>query len=288
MSIPLKTLENGFSMPVFGLGTWHMGGDEDRDPENDDAADIAAIRRAVEAGITHIDTAEMYAAGHAEELVAEAVEGIPRDGLFIVSKVLPEHLSYDDVLRAAEGSLKRLRTDYLDLYLVHKPNPGIPMEETMRALARLVEDKLVHHVGVSNFTLDRWKKAQEMIEYPLVTNQVHYSLHCREPEHGGLLDYCEQHDRLLTAWRPVMWLADGGNTELIDGLCDKYGKTRSQIAINWLISQKQVVTIAKMRNPAHLEENLGAVGWEMDGDDIELLRAQYPDQISVSDAVPLR
>lgn len=288
MQIPAKTLNNGFSMPVFGIGTWMMGGDTERDPDNDDEADITAIRRAVEAGITHIDTAEMYAAGRAEEMVAEAVDGLDRTALFIVSKVLPENLSYDDVLRAAEGSLKRLRTDYLDLYLVHKPNPVVPMEGTMRALTRLMDEGLVRNIGVSNFTAQRWADAQALTPHPLVTNQVHYSLYCREPEHAGLLDYCVEHDRLLTAWRPVMWLDDASDTALLDALCEKYGKTRTQIALNWLISQERVVTIAKMRSPEHLQENLGAVGWTMEADDIERLREGYPEQIDVSDAVPLK
>jgi diketogulonate reductase-like aldo/keto reductase len=285
--IPSKTLANGFSMPVFGLGTWKMGGAMERDFSNDDASDVTAIERAVAAGIRHIDTAEMYAGGHAEELVAEGIKGVDRSGLFLVSKVMPQNLAYDDVLRAAEGSLKRLKTDYLDLYLVHKPNPEIPMEGTFRAMTKLVDEGLVKHIGVSNFATQRWKDAQALTPHPLVTNQVHYSLHCREPEHAGLLDYCVVEDRLLTAWRPVMWMDETADAAMLDGMCEKYGKTRSQIAINWLISQERIVTIAKMRSPKHLEENLGALGWEMGKDDIELLRREYPHQMSVSDAVPL-
>src|SRR3989344_7065137 len=121
MNIPVKTLKSGFSMPVFGFGTWQMGGRHERDPQNDDEADVRAIKVAIDAGITHIDTAESYSAGHAEELVAEAIKGYDRSKLFIVSKVKPEHLAPDDLLAACENSLKRLQTDYLDLYLLHHP-----------------------------------------------------------------------------------------------------------------------------------------------------------------------
>lgn len=287
MMIPSKTIVNGFSMPVLGLGTWTMGGRMNRDPDNDDEADIAAIRRAVDAGIMHIDTAEMYAAGHAEEMIASATVGVPRADLFVVSKVSPEHLAYDDVLHAIEGSLSRLQTDYLDLYLIHKPNPAIPMEGTLKALTRLVDQGMVRHIGVSNFTAERWSAAQELTPHPLVINQVHYSLQCREPEHTGLLDYCISNGRLLTAWRPVMNLRNHPEDSLLQQIAHKYGKTSTQIAINWLISQKNIVTLVKMRSQEHREENLGAVGWEMEADDIELLRRGYPDQMEVSDAVPL-
>jgi diketogulonate reductase-like aldo/keto reductase len=287
MNIPRKTLENGFSMPVFGIGTWRMGGDMERNPDNDDASNIAAIERALDAGITHIDTAEMYAAGHAEKLVAKAIEGRARETLFLVSKVLPENLAYDDVLLAAEGSLKRLGTDYFDLYLIHKPNPRIDMEETLKAMTKLVDDGIARAIGVSNFSATRWEKAQSFTPHPLAVNQVHYSLQCREPETSGLIPYAENNDRLLTAWRPVMHLSETADTALLDRMCEKYGKTRAQIAINWLISQKRVVTVAKMTSESHLEENLGAIGWEMDNADIEVLRKRFPDQIRVSDAVPL-
>jgi len=288
MTIPRKSLMNGFSMPVFGLGTWRMGGDTAQDPDNDDAADIESIERAVASGVTHIDTAEMYADGHAEELVAEAIGGTKREELFIVSKVKPEHLRYDDLLRAADGSLSRLEMDYLDLYLIHHPNEGIPIEETMRAMTRLVDEGIVRAIGVSNFVPGRWAEAQKHTPHPLVLNQVHYSLKCREPESTGLVDYAKTNDRFVEAWRPVMWMSQTDDTKLLDQVCRKYGKTRSQIAINWLISQQNVTTLAKMGTAAHLEENLGAIGWEMEQEDVELLRRDFPQQIEVSDSVPLR
>src|SRR3989344_9212613 len=153
MKIPLKKLKSDFSMPVFGFGTWQIGGDTRRNPVNDDLGQTAALVRAIEAGVSHIDTAERYAAGHAEEIVAEAIKNFDRTKLFIVSKVWPDHFRYKDVLQSAAGSLKRLKTDYLDLYLLHKPNHDIPIAETMKAMDKLKKDGLVKNIGVSNFSV---------------------------------------------------------------------------------------------------------------------------------------
>ena len=136
MNIPTKKLKNGFEIPEYGLGTWQMGGKLDRDESNDDAADIAAIQNAIAKGVVHIDTAERYANGHAEELIAAAIQekGIHRENLFIVSKVSGEHQSYDGVLHACKESLKRLNTNYLDVYLLHALSREYPLKETIRAL----------------------------------------------------------------------------------------------------------------------------------------------------------
>ena len=287
MHIPTKTLKSGFSMPVFGLGTWHMGGDFHRDLSNNDAADSAAIERAIDAGITHIDTAEIYAEGHAEELVGTAIRGRKREDLFLVSKVSWRHAGSDDILRAIEGSLKRLGVSYLDLYLLHKPNPTVPLKETMRAMDLLQEQGLIRNIGVSNFAPERLKRAQQYATHPVVVNQVHYNLKIREPERKGLLTYCQQHDVLLAAWRPVQGLEEASTVLLLQKLARKYEKTPMQIALNWLLSQSNVVTLAKMKAAEHLQENLGAIGWQMEVEDIEILRAEFPGQHDVSDAVEL-
>jgi diketogulonate reductase-like aldo/keto reductase len=287
MRIPVKTLKDGFSMPVFGIGTWNMGGDMQRDPDNDDERDIAAIRYAIEQGITHIDTAEMYAEGHAEELVAAAMQGIDRSNLLLVSKVSPWNLAHDDVLRSAEASLRRLQTDYLDLYLIHKPNPQIPIAETMRALDRLKTEGLIRHIGVSNFTVERMKTAQACTPNSIVANQVHYNMSVRESEQKGVIAHCQQHDMLAIAWRPVGRIEHLTTAPVMLNLAQKYGKTPVQIAINWLIAQQNVVTLTKTSSSVHLDENLGAVGWTMDDADVERLRHEFPDQIAVSESVPL-
>lgn len=288
MKIPTKKLKNGFEMPVFGLGSWQMGGREVHDPRNNDKKDITAIREAIKLGVSHIDTAESYANGYAEILIGQALEGYDRSKLFIVSKISQEHLRYDDVSRSCEASLKRLQTDYLDLYLIHSPSFKIPIEETLRAMDKLVKERVVKNIGVSNFKTKRLKKAQEYTVNKLVVNQVYYNLVIREPEREGLLEYCQQNDVLLEAYRPVekgTLLAQP--IPILDELARKYDKTPAQIAINWLISQKNVVTLSKTSTIEHLKENLGAVGWQMENKDIENLRKNFPNQQEKSEALPL-
>ncbi|QSH41813.1 aldo/keto reductase [Lentisphaerota bacterium ZTH] len=287
MSIPVKKLKCGFEMPVFGMGSWMMGGNSEKDPDNDGQNDISALIAGLERGLKHIDTAEMYAQGFAEQIVGQALKGRNRESLFITSKVWNDHLASDDVLRACENSLKRLGTDYLDLYLIHKPNDDIPLQDTIKALDRLADEKMIRAIGVSNFAVSRLKRAQDCASHKIVLNQVHYNLSYREPE-TELLSYCQNNHIMLEAWRPLQKgaILDAASP-LLDEICEKYRKTRSQIALNWLISQPNVVTMSTMRSIRHIEENLGAVGWHMHADDINRLRHEFPGQHKISDAVPL-
>ncbi len=285
MTVPWKTIAGGFSMPVLGQGTWRLGGVSERDPENDDARDIAVIRRALDAGLTHIDTAEMYAGGHAEELVGEAIRGVERSRLFLTGKVWKSHLGGDGPLRAAEASLRRLGVDAFDLYLVHQVNPEIPLKETIRAMNRLQREGLARNIGVSNFSLDRLKQAQALSEVPIVANQLHYNLQVREIELSGLLDFCQETGVMVIAWRPLRGV--DCSVPLLTELAARYGHTPRQLALNWLISQPGVVTIVKASDPLHLAENVGAVDWRMAEEDVERLRGEYPDRRAVSEAVPL-
>jgi diketogulonate reductase-like aldo/keto reductase len=288
MQIPLKTLNNGFSMPAFGFGTYRLGDSRQYIPGNDGARDIAAIRAAIDHGLTHIDTAEIYAGGYTEKMVGQVLKDYDRSKIFLVSKVHQAHMRHDDVIAACKNSLQRLGTDYLDMYLLHRHVPAVPLEESIGALNELKELGLIRNLGVSNFLPEPLAQAQKISKYPIVCNQVHYNLEFREPEASGLLKYCQDNDVLLSAWRPV---GKGALThdvpDVVERICKKYEKTPSQIAINWLISQFNVVTLAMTRNLAHLEENLGAVGWTMEREDIELLRREYPGQKKVSNSVPL-
>lgn len=285
MNIPVKTLKSGFSLPVYGLGTWQMGGRFERDDSKDEA-EVAAIKSAVDHGITHIDTAESYGAGHAEELVAQAIKGRDRSKLVIATKVSGDHQGYSDLMRSFEGSLKRLGTDYVDLYLLHRfPEPGIDIKETMKAMDELVDQGLVKNIGVCNMTIRRFEAAQAHTNNKIVYNQLHYSLDCREAEVKGLAKYCQENDVFLSAWGP---LSKGSlHAPILDEVAKKYGKTPYQVAINWLISQPNVITIPKTTQVEHLEENLDAIGWELSSDDMDRLAREFPDQKQVSDRVPL-
>lgn len=285
MTVPWKTIAGGFSMPVLGQGTWRLGGVSERDPENDDARDVAVIRRALDAGLTHIDTAEMYAGGHAEELVGEAIRGVERSRLFLTGKVWKSHLGGDGPLRAAEASLRRLGVDAFDLYLVHQVNPEIPLKEMIRTMNRLQREGLARNIGVSNFSLERLKQAQALSEVPIVANQLHYNLQVREIELSGLLDFCQETGVMVIAWRPLRGV--DCSVPLLTEMAARYGHTPRQLALNWLISQPGVVTIVKASDPLHLAENVGAVDWRMAEEDVERLRREYPDRRAVSEAVPL-
>ncbi len=285
MNIPWKTLAGGISMPELGQGTWRLGGVSERDPGNDDARDVAVIRRALDAGLIHIDTAEMYAGGHAEELVGEAIRGVERSRLFLTGKVWKTHLGCDGPLRAAEASLQRLGVDMFDLYLVHQVNPEVPLKETIRAMNRLQRRGLARHIGVSNFSLERLKQAQALSEVPIVANQLHYNLQVREIELSGLLDFCRETGVMVIAWRPLRGVDCA--VPLLEELAAKYRRTPRQLALNWLISQPGVVTIVKASDPLHLAENVGAAGWRMAEEDVERLRREFPDCRTVSEAVPL-
>jgi len=286
MSIDFKKLKSGFRLPVYGLGTWEMGGRFESDQTNDETY-IQAIKNAIEKGVTHIDTAEAYGAGHTEELIAKAIVGYDRSKLFITSKVSSNNQRYDDLIRSCEASLKRLKTDYLDLYLLHRfPDSGTDIKDTMRAMDHLISNGKIRNIGVSNFTVNRLKAAQACTSNKIVCNQVHYSLDCREIVDKGILEYCQQNDVFIVAWGP---LSKGAmdKAEILQDMAKKYKKTPYQIALNWVISQDNVVTIPKTTSIEHLEENLGSLGWELDKADMQDLTNNFPGQKLVSDRVAL-
>ncbi len=278
-----KQFQSGLNLPIIGFGTWQIGGrteaDYSRDIEN-----VIVIKNAIDLGYTLIDTAESYGAGHTEELISQAITNVPRDKLFIISKVSSSNLRYDTLIRSAKNSLERLKIDYFDLYLIHFPNPEISIQETMRAMDYLVENKLTRFIGVSNFSVNELMEAQKYSKNKIVVNQIQYSLTARNKctygncinMESAIIPYCQKNDILIIADRPFDKgaLISFSNTtldNLLELLCSKYNKTKSQIALNWLISKKNVITITMSTNPIHQKENLGAIGWSLSSEDIELL-----------------
>lgn len=289
MNIPTKKLNNGFEIPALGFGTWFMGGSFEREKDYNESQDIEAIKRLIDLGGYRFDTAEMYAQGYSEEILGKAIQGHDRSQLFITSKVSPGNLSYDGVIAACKNSLERLKIDYLDLYLIHAPNPDIAIKETLKAFDYLKDQGMIKNIGVCNFSVDRLKEAQAATKYPIVLNQVHYNLIFREPLLKGVIDYCQKNDIFIEAWRPIQQgsLAKKG-IAIVDSLGEKYQKTPAQIAINWLISQQNVITLTKSSNLQHLEEDLGAIGWNLSSEDVKLLTDDYPIQLDRSNAVQLK
>jgi len=273
----LKELgRTGVKVPAIGMGTWGIGGYSSRDTGGDNEA-IRALRRGIELGMYLIDTAEMYGAGHAEEVVGEAIKPFSREQVFIISKVLPENLHYVEVIRAVERSLKRLQTDWIDLYLIHAPNPRIPLAETIQAMEKLVERSLVRFIGVSNFDVGQMEEARSYLSKDdIVVNQVEYSLLERSVERD-VLPYCSQQQMTVMAYTP---LANGrlSRSEFLREIGKKYKKTAAQVALNWLIAKEKVIAIPKAVNIDHLEENAGAMGRRLSQDDIEYVSSYFGQQ----------
>jgi diketogulonate reductase-like aldo/keto reductase len=257
----------GVKLPEIGLGTWaYRGG-------------VEPLRKGISLGAFLIDTAEIYST---EGIVGEAVRG-QRDKVFIATKVSVSHLRYDDVLRAAEDSLRRLGTNVIDLYQVHWPNRSVPTRETMRAMEKLVEMGKVKFIGVSNFSVRDLKETQEsMVKYRVVSNQVLYSLDDREIEEN-VLPYCEENNILVIAYSP---LARGRLTtrallkrrqamKVLQGIVKETGKTMAQVALNWCISKPSVIAIPKSDNVDRVVENCQASGWRLSVEQLEALNEAF-------------
>ncbi len=254
----------GVNVAVIGQGTWGMG--ESRRDEKDE---IAALRLGIELGMTHIDTAEMYGDGGAERIVGRAVEG-RRTEVFLATKVWPDNASYAGTLRACERSLRRLRMDYIDLYLLHWPGHH-PIGETMRAMEELVRRGLIRFIGVSNFDVAQLKAAQAALTRErLACNQVLYHLRDRKIERD-ILTYCEQHRIAVVGYTP---LARGGfHRGVVAEVAKKNDRTPRQVALNFLTRRPSLFTIPKASQPAHVRENAAALDFSLTQEDLKAIDA---------------
>jgi diketogulonate reductase-like aldo/keto reductase len=262
------TLKSGDEVPVLGLGTWRMG-----ERKGERAAEVAAIRLGLELGITLIDTAEMYGDGGAEEAVGEAIAG-KRDGLFIVSKVYPHNASRAGAIAACERSLKRLKIDRLDLYLLHWRG-SVPLAETVAAFERLKADGKIRNWGVSNLdTHDMDELAGVKDGGHCAANQVLYHLGSRGIE-WQLLDGCRKARIMVMAYSP---LGQGPllRQRVLKSVAAKHGVDPAAVALAWVLRQPGVVTIPKAVRPEHVRANMQALDVTLDADDLRALDAAFP------------
>jgi len=253
----------GVPVPVIGQGNWGMGEKRARRRE-----EVAALRLGIELGMTHIDTAEMYADGGAERIVAEAIAS-QRERVFVVSKVLPSNASYAGTIRACEASLRRLGTDYLDLYLLHWWSDRHPVQETMRAMAELSKRGLIRLVGVSNLDVDQMRQAQAALgELPLASNQVLYHLRDRSIERD-VLPHCERRRVAVVGYTP---LARGGFMRgAVAEIAKRHGRTPRQVALNFLTRRPALFTIPKASDPVHVRENAGALDFALSREEVRAI-----------------
>jgi len=247
-----KLGDTELSIPEIGLGTWNYNGG------------VEPLKKGIEQGANLIDTAEGY---YNEDVVGQAVKG-KRDQVIIATKVSGRHLGYEDVLWACENSLKKLQTDYIDLYQVHWPNDAFPIQGTMEAMEKLVDEGVVMYVGVSNFSVDQFKEAQHFFpNYKIQSNQVRYNLNDREIE-DELLPYCQENSITVLAYTPLdsgqLCNIEKNSSEkirVLNNIADSCNKTPGQAALNWCIKHDNVIAIPKSNSVGRTIENCGSSGW---------------------------
>lgn len=257
----------GRAVPVIGQGTWHM----ERDPR----ASVEALRRGLDLGMTHVDTAEMYGGGRVEEIVGEAIAG-RRDEVFLVSKVLPSNASREGTLDACEASLSRLGTDRLDCYLLHWEGMH-PLQETVAAFVELVEAGKILSWGVSNFASGRLGDA--VASGAVACNQVLYHLRQRVAEHE-VLPTCEDHGVALVGYSPFgsgrFPAPDSAGGRVLDEVAASRGATPRQVALAYLTRHPSTFTIPKASRVEHVEENAAAGDLGLRPEEIRRIEEAFP------------
>ncbi len=263
-------------IPILGFGTWEIGGRFEPDYSKDKEA-VEIIRLAIKKGMKLIDTAEIYGGGHAEEIVGEAVKEFDRNEVFIATKVWSSNLRYNDVLKALERSLKRLGLEYVDLYQIHWPNPGIPLRETMKAMEKLVLEGKTRYIGVSNFNIKDLEDAMSYLSHvDIVSNQVLYNVIDKAIE-DEILPFCKKNNITVIAYRPLAkgLIVREPYKSKLESIGMNYGKTAVQVALNWVLRHENVVALVKTMDKQHLEEILGSIGWSMRKEDYDKISKMF-------------
>lgn len=269
----VKLSNTGESIPVLGQGTW---GIKTRGNKAYYERWKQSLRRGIELGMTHIDTAEIYGAGTSERIVGEVIAEYKRDDLFIVSKLFPRHVGIKAMKNACDKSLKRLGIKYLDLYLVHFPSFITPkIEKHMRIMEELLNEGKTRYIGVSNYSVEQFKKAQLVLKKAeLVTNQLQANITKQKHIHDSLPFY-QNEGVTVTAYSPLGHRGyknlTGEIRSALDQLMKTYDATIQQIAIAWLINHKNMITIPKASQIKHLEANAKAAKIEIPQEELSLL-----------------
>lgn len=255
--VPVFERDNG-RMPVLGLGTFQASGDTCRN----------AVRTALEIGYRHVDTARMY---KNEDRVGLGIKdvGLPREDLFLTTKLQTGALDEKGVHQSCERSLNELQLDYIDLLLIHWPEESVPLETTLGAMTDLKRSGRIRHLGVSNFTMAWMKEAVEKSEEPIFCNQIEYHPFLEEDD---VLAFCREYGIALVAYSP---LARGRvvKDETLKNIGKKHGKTAAQVALRWLVSQPGVVAIPKGSSEEHIRDNIDIFDFELTDEDFTAVAA---------------
>ena len=261
---------------IIGQGTWLIENGVDNQA-------IKALQIGLDLGMTHIDTAEMYGNGKAEEIVRQAIAGRKREDIFLASKVLPSNASYEGTIKSCKNSLKRLQTDYLDLYMIHWPSSNHPIAETMKAMENLTQDNLIRFIGVSNFNLKELQQAEKALQNERIAcNQVLYHLGYRAIE-KRIVPYCQSKKIAVVGYSPF---GHGGfpfpnstQGKVLAKIANTHGRTARQVALNFLSLYSNIFTIPKTSHPERVIENSKSIddgSWNLTNKDIKDINKAFP------------
>lgn len=259
-----KTFQS-VDVPALGFGTFQLEGGDCRN----------AVSKALEIGYRHVDTARMY--GNETEVGKGIRESsVDREDIFLTSKIWRDHLEADDLIRELQNSLRELQTDYLDLLLIHWPNPDIPLSSTLDAMLKMKEKGYIRHLGVSNFPSALLKQAVE--QAPVLCDQVEYHPLLSQ---DALLAAAGEHDLMLTAYSPLAQGEVASNSEL-EAIGKPYGKSATQVGLRWLLEQPQVVAIPRSSKPEHIQQNFEVFDFELSVQDKERIDRLPKDQRQIN------
>ncbi len=267
---------SGKPLHPIGIGTWDIGsrfdpvkravavyGREDRE--------IDALRYSLSQGQNHIDTAEMYGAGHTDEIVGEAIKSSSRKDLYLADKLWKNSVGRGQVRRSVETMLKRLGTDYIDLLYIHTPWEDAPWTEAIPQINDLIDEGLVRHFGVSSFTVSDMKQTQKLSRHPIVANQLHYNVLYKQAANEAVRTFCAKNNIAVVAYRPVERM-DVQNHQVIQEIAAAHHVSPAQVAIAWLLS-RDALPIPKSVQKPHIDENLAAMDIVLTKGELERLDA---------------
>lgn len=249
-------------MPALGFGTWQLKGQDC----------INAVPVAIETGYRHVDTAQVYG-NEAEVGKGLEASGIDREEVFLTTKIWRDNLSASEVKESMENSLNKLRTQYVDLLLIHWPSDSVPLAETLGAMSELVDQGAVRHVGVSNFTNRHLTRAKEVCDRPIFCNQVEYHPYL---DQSAVLSWCRNNDAFMVAYSPLA-RADVFSDDTLQAIGEKYGKNAGQVCLRWHLQQPDVSAIPKSSNPDHIRSNFDIFDFQLSEEDMERINRKRGD-----------